>query len=83
MMMKSKFILSTALAATMAFSTAAQAIDFHIELGDRGYYTHGARYWNGDYEYVWIPGHHWHGRWIHGYYRRGEHRRHHGRHFRH
>jgi hypothetical protein len=78
-MMKNKLLLVAVLAAGLVLPTVAEAIDFHIDIGDRAYYTRGARYWNGDWEYVWVPGHRWHGRWIHGHYRRGEHRRHHWR----
>lgn len=49
-----------------------------IELGDRPYYSHGPRYWEGEYEMIWIPGHWSDGHhWVHGHYRRGEHRHHH------
>lgn len=79
MIIKNKLLLIALLAGTMALPTAAQAIGFSIQIGDRPYYTHGPRYWNGDYEYIWVPGHRRGRKWIHGHYRRGEHRRHHGR----
>ena len=78
-MIKNRFLLIALLAGSMALPTASQAIGLSIDLGDRGYYTHGARYWNGDWEYIWVPGHHSRRGWIHGHYRRGEHRRHHDR----
>jgi hypothetical protein len=74
--MKKKLFMIAILAASFTVPTAVQAIGLSIDVGDRGYYTHGARYWNGDWEYVWVPGHRWHGHWIHGHYVRGE-RRHH------
>lgn len=76
-----KLILLGAMGAAFLVPTASQAIGFSIDIGDRPYYNHGARYWNGDYQYIWVPGHRWHGRWIHGHYRRGEHRRHWDRRF--
>ena len=75
-----KTLLLVAIAVTsMIFGTAVQAADFRIEIGDRPFYSHGPRYWSGEWEMVWVPGHwseHRH-HWIHGHYRRGEHRRHH------
>lgn len=76
-MIKNKFILTLVVAAGVILPTAAQALDFHIDVGDRGYYTHGARYYRGDYEYVWVPGHREGRHWVHGYYRRGERRHRH------
>ncbi len=78
MIIKSKILLIAALAVSSVIPTAVQAIDFRIELGDRAHYTHGARYYRGDWEYIWVPGHRSGRRWVHGYYRRGE-RRHHRR----
>ncbi len=82
MMTTRKFLLVAALAASVALPAAVEAQGISISIGDRGYYTHGPRYWAGDYEMVWVPGHRSHGRWIHGHYVRGTHRRHgwHGRH---
>jgi hypothetical protein len=72
-----KILLLAAIAASFTFGAALQAkAGLRIELGDRPYYSHGPRYWAGEYEMIWIPGH-WseHGHhWIHGHYRRGEHR---------
>ena len=76
-MITKKIILMAALAGSMLLPIASQAFDLQIDLGDRGYYTHGRSYYRGDYEYVWVPGHREHHRWVHGYYRRGERRHHH------
>lgn len=77
MVMSKKFILAAFLAASMLLPAGARAAGLEISIGDRGYYTHGARYWDGDYEMIWVPGHREGRHWVHGYYRRGEHRRHH------
>lgn len=45
------------LAAALVVPNVANAICFRIDIGDRPYYTHGARYWDGDWEYISIPGH--------------------------
>jgi hypothetical protein len=74
-----KLLLLVVLAASFTFGAVAQAAGISIEIGDRPYYTHGAHYWAGEYEMIWVPGH-WseHGHhWVHGHYRRGEHRHHH------
>jgi hypothetical protein len=75
-----KLLLLVAIGVTsLTFGTPVKAAGLSIEIGDRPYYSHGPRYWEGDYEMIWIPGH-WseHGHhWIHGHYRRGEHRYHH------
>jgi hypothetical protein len=76
-MKKNQLILVATLALSLIFPAFAQA-QIHIEIGDRPYYTHGDRYWAGEYEMVWVPGH-WseHGHhWVHGHYMRGEHRHH-------
>jgi hypothetical protein len=74
-----KILLLVAVAVTsLTFGTALRAEGLRIEIGDRPFYNHGPRYWEHDYEMIWVPGH-WseHGHhWIHGHYRRGEHRRH-------
>ena len=74
-----KILLLVAFAVTsLTFGTALQAEGLRIEIGDRPFYNHGPRYWEGDNEMIWVAGH-WseHGHhWIHGHYRRGEHRRH-------
>ena len=74
-----KLLLLVAIGVTsLTFGSAVQAAGISIELGDRPYYDHGPRYWAGEYEMIWVPGH-WtdhHHHWIHGHYVRGEHRRH-------
>ena len=78
--MKKKILLLVAIVVTgFTFGSAVQAQGLRIEIGDRPYYSHGPRYWAGEYEMIWVPGHwsnHRH-HWIHGHYVRGEHRRHH------
>jgi hypothetical protein len=81
-MKKNRLLLVATLAASILLPAAARAQSFSIEIGDRPYYSHGARYWAGDYEMVWVNGHwsnHRH-QWVHGHYVRGEHRRHWDRH---
>jgi hypothetical protein len=78
-MIKNKLLLVALAAASIILPAGVQAQGLSISIGDRGYYNHGARYWDGDYEMVWQAGH-WGPRhhWIHGHYVRGEHRRHGG-----
>src|SRR3954470_18258264 len=74
-----KLIMLVAIAASFTFGAAVKAQGLRIEIGDRPYYSHGPRYWSGEYEMIWVPGHwsdHRH-HWVHGHYVRGEHRRHH------
>jgi hypothetical protein len=77
-------ILAIAVGASLLAPAVLRAEDIKIEVGDRPFYSHGARYWQGDYEMVWAPGH-WddHHHWVHGKYARGEHRRHHDEHAEH
>ena len=78
--MNKKILLLVAIVVTgFTFGGAVQAQGLRIELGDRPYYSHGPRYWEGEYEMLWIPGHwsEYGHHWIHGHYRRGEHRHHH------
>jgi hypothetical protein len=78
-MIKNKLLLIALLLAGILAPAAVRADRIVVEVGDRPFYTHGPRYWEGDYEMVWVPGH-WseHGHhWVHGHYRRGEHRHHH------
>jgi hypothetical protein len=74
-----KILLLVAIGVTsLTFGSAVKAQGIRIELGDRPYYSHGPRYWAGEYEMIWVPGHwsnHRH-TWVHGHYLRGEHRRH-------
>jgi hypothetical protein len=74
-----KLLLLVAIGVTsLTFGSAVQAQGIRIELGDRPFYRHGPRYWSGEYEMIWVPGHWSNHRqhWIHGHYVRGEHRRH-------
>jgi hypothetical protein len=73
-----KLLLLVAIGVTsFTFGTTVKASGISIELGDRPYYSHGPRYYEGDWEMIWIPGHWSDGHhWIHGHYRRGEHRHH-------
>jgi hypothetical protein len=78
-MKKNRLLLVATIAASILLPAAARAQSFSIEIGDRPYYSHGARYWAGDNEMVWVQGH-WsdhHHQWVHGHYVRGEHRRNH------
>ena len=76
-MIKTKLLLYAIIGASILVPAALQAQRFEIQVGDRPYYNHGARYWAGDYEMVWVPGHMSRGHhWVHGHYNRGEHRRH-------
>ena len=65
-----KLVLAVVLAASaIVLSPNAQAQHLTIELGDRPYYTRGPSYWDGGFEYYWIPGH-WgnHHHWVRGHY---------------
>lgn len=77
--MTKKLLMLVAIgAASLTFGATVQAQGLRIELGDRPYYSHGPRYWAGDYEMIWVPGH-WspyRHHWIHGHYIRSEQRRH-------
>lgn len=75
-MIKHKLLLIAVLGASILVPAAIQAQGISIEIGDRPYYSHGARYWAGNYEMVWVPGHRSHRGWVHGHYVRS-HRRHH------
>jgi hypothetical protein len=76
-MITKKLLLAAIAATSIILPAALPAQEFRIELGDRPYYRHGPRYWAGDYEMVWVPGHwsHYRHQWIHGHYVRDEHRR--------
>jgi hypothetical protein len=77
-MIKKTLLLLAMVAMSFTLPAAIQAEDIRIEIGDKPFYSHGPRYWDGDWEMTWAPGH-WseHGHhWIHGHYVRGEHRRH-------
>lgn len=75
-MIKNKLMLVAMIAASILLPAAVRAQSFTIEIGDRPYYHHGPRYWAGDYEMIWVPGHSSGRHWVHGHYIRGEHRRH-------
>ena len=76
-MNKNKLLLVAIITASILLPAAVGAQGISIQVGDRPFYTHGARYWDSDYEMVWVPGHmSRHGHWIHGQYVRGERRQH-------
>ena len=76
--MKNKLLLVAIVVASILLPAAVRAQGFQIEIGDRGFYNHGPRYWAGDFEMIWVPGHmsNYGHHWIHGHYVRGQHRRH-------
>jgi hypothetical protein len=69
--MNKTFVLAIAAILTtwFALKPSANALDLHIEVGDRPYYE-GPTYWDAGYEWVWIAGHREHGHWVHGRYER-------------
>jgi len=75
-MIKTKLLLIAMVATSILVPAAVRAQGISIEIGDRPYYSHGARYWAGDYEMIWIPGHRNYRGWVHGHYVRGQHRHH-------
>lgn len=77
-MITKKLLLAALAATSIIFPATVPAQSFSIEIGDRPYYSHGSRYWAGDYEMIWVAGHwsHHHEQWVHGHYVRGQHRRH-------
>lgn len=78
-MIKNKLLLVALIVASILIPAAVRADRLEIQIGDRPFYSHGARYWAGDYEMIWVPGHmSRHGHWIHGQYVRGQQRRHNG-----
>jgi hypothetical protein len=83
--MKKKFalLLSVFMAVIFMMKPTANAISLNIDIGDRGFYEGVPSYWDGGYQWFWVPGHREHGHWVHGTYeRRGEFRREHERHHR-
>jgi len=76
-MIKHKLLLVAIIATSILIPAALRADSVSIQIGDRPFYSHGARYWDGDYEMIWVPGHmsRFGHHWIHGQYIRGEHRR--------
>src|ERR1700719_1724880 len=75
-MIKNKLLLIAVIAASILTPAAVRAQGISIQIGDRPFYSHGARYWDGDYEMVWVAGHNEGHHWIHRQYVRGDHRRH-------
>jgi hypothetical protein len=77
---KLALLFSVLVAVIFMLKPTANAISFNIEIGDRGFYEGVPSYWDGGYEWFWIPGHREHGHWVHGYYeKRGEFHREHER----
>lgn len=75
-MIQTKLLLIAMVATSILVPAAVRAQGISIELGDRPFYSHGARYWAGDYEMIWVPGHRTYRGWVHGHYVRGQHRHH-------
>ena len=71
MNMKKKIIvlLAIVLSAGAPLAPKAEAIDFSISVGDQGFYF-GPNYWHEGYQWVWVPGYRYRGRWVHGHYQR-------------
>jgi hypothetical protein len=77
-MIKNKLLLVAIIATSILIPAALRADGVSIQIGDRPFYSHGPRYWDGDYAMIWVPGHmsRFGHHWIHGQYVRGEHRQH-------
>ena len=77
-MIKNKLLLAAIIVASIVTPAAVRAQGISIQVGDRPFYSHGPRYWAGDYEMIWVPGHmsRFGHHWIHGQYVRGERRQH-------
>jgi len=77
-MIKNKLLLVAIVMASILTPAVMRAEGISIQIGDRPFYNHGARYWDGDYEMIWVPGHmsRFGHHWVHGMYVRGEHRQH-------
>ena len=75
-MIKTKLLLLAMVATSILVPAAVRAQGISIEIGDRPYYNHGPRYWAGDYQMIWVPGHRsqYGHHWIHGHYVRGQRR---------
>ena len=69
--MKKKIIvlLAIVLGAGAPLVPTANAIDFSISIGDRGFY-YGPHYWHEGYQWVWVPGYRHRGQWVRGHYQR-------------
>jgi len=76
-MIQSKLLLVAIVATSILAPAAVQAQGISIEIGDRPYYHHGPRYWAGNYQMIWVPGHRSHRGWVHGHYVRGQRHHHH------
>ena len=70
-MKKLALLFAAVLGLSGLFGPTAKAISISIDIGDRPYYIHGARYWSGGVWWCWVPGHwgRYHRVWIHGHYR--------------
>jgi hypothetical protein len=77
-MIKNKLMLVAILGASVILPAAVQAQGISVHIGDQPYYSHGARYWDGNYQMVWIAGHMSNHHWVHGHYVRSQYHRHHG-----
>jgi hypothetical protein len=76
-MIKNKLLLVAIIATSVLLPAAVRAAGIAIQVGDQPYYNHGARYWAGDYQMIWVPGHMSRGHhWVHGQYVRAERRQH-------
>ena len=77
-MIKNKLLLAAIIAASIVTPAAVRAQGISIQVGDRPFYNHGPRYWAGDYQMIWVPGHmsRFGHHWIHGQYVRAERRQH-------
>ena len=69
-MKKKLAVLVMALLGLSGMLTTAKAIRLDIEVGDRGFYTRGAGYWDHGTHYCWVPGHwsRFRHHWVHGHY---------------
>ena len=68
--MKQKLLIVLLIVAAIFVPVLTNAQLLSVEIGDRGYYTHGPRYVSRGRHYVWVPGH-WarhHRVWVHGHY---------------
>lgn len=75
-MIINKLLLVATLATGFLLPATLPAQSLSIEIGDRPFYRHGPRYYSGNYEMIWVPGHRSGRYWVHGRYVRGKHRRH-------
>jgi hypothetical protein len=82
-MIKHKLLLILTVGSTLLLPVVSRAQGISISVGDRPYATHGARYWEGDREMIWVPGHRAGHHWVRGHYVRGERRHGNDRGFRH